>query len=210
MAFSFIQPYIPFLTWVGGLPLCALYLLIGSMSIVGMVSFFVCSFLHHCLFLFVSILHLHTVYLLVQFLSSLFTSLLFYLVWWWCALVPELPVRFVTPFVPPVGFDPRFLGWRGQSRLEVWGSFCWIVIVWNSAQKKNEKKEKLCLFGIRWYTWDHQRWFWVWEISFSFKSWMRALYDPSHHGSGRHIGSEVWVSLALGPWIIVYITIPII
>ncbi|RVW92545.1 hypothetical protein CK203_039365 [Vitis vinifera] len=34
-------------------------------------------FLHHCLFLFVSILHLHIVYLLVQFLSSLFTSLLF-------------------------------------------------------------------------------------------------------------------------------------
>ena len=28
---------------------------------------------------------------------------------------------------------------------------------------------------------------------------MRTLYDPLLHGSGRHIGSEVWVSFALGP-----------
>ena len=28
---------------------------------------------------------------------------------------------------------------------------------------------------------------------------MRALYDPFLHGSGRHIGSEVWVSFTLGP-----------
>ena len=56
----------------------------------------------------------------------------------------------------------------------------------------------MCLFGIRWYTWDHQRWFWVWGISFSFKSQVRALNDPSHPGSGWHIGSEVWVSFALG------------
>ena len=34
--------------------------------------------------------------------------------------------------------------------------------------------------------------FWV-EIS-----WVRALNDPSHHGFGWHIGSEVWVSFALG------------
>ena len=54
------------------------------------------------------------------------------------------------------------------------------------------------MFGIRWYTWNHQRWFRVWGISFSFKSWVRALYGPSHHGSGWHIGSEVWVSFALG------------
>ena len=27
---------------------------------------------------------------------------------------------------------------------------------------------------------------------------MRALYNPFLHGSGRHIGSEVWVSFALG------------
>ena len=146
MTFSFIQPCILFLTWVGGLPLCALYLLIGSMSIVGMVSFFVCSFLHHCLFLFVSILHLHTVYLLVQFLSSLFTSLLFSLAWWWCALVPELPVRFVTPFVPPVGFDPRFLGWRGRSRLEVWGFFLLDCDSMEFGQKKKKGKRKKKFF----------------------------------------------------------------
>ena len=112
------------------------------MSIVGMVSFFVCSFLHHCLFLFVSILHLHIIYLLVQFLSSLFTSLLFSLIWWWCALIPELPVRFVTPFVPPIGFDPRFLGWRGRSRLEVWV----LLLDCDSMEfdpKKNIKKIKI-------------------------------------------------------------------
>ena len=28
---------------------------------------------------------------------------------------------------------------------------------------------------------------------------MRALYDPFLHGSGRHFGSEVWVSFELGP-----------
>ena len=27
---------------------------------------------------------------------------------------------------------------------------------------------------------------------------MRALYDPFLHGSGRHFGSEVWVSFELG------------
>ena len=61
MAYSFIHPCILFLTWVGGLSLCAFYLLIGSVSIMSIVSFFVCSFSHHCLFLFFSILHLHTI-----------------------------------------------------------------------------------------------------------------------------------------------------
>ena len=97
---SFSLAYL-FFTRVGGLPLCALYLLIGSMSIVGMVLFFVCSFLHHCLFLFVSILHLHTV----------FISLLFSLLWWWRALISRLQVRLVTSFVPPLGFDPGVLVW---------------------------------------------------------------------------------------------------
>ena len=28
---------------------------------------------------------------------------------------------------------------------------------------------------------------------------MRALYDPFLHGYGRHVGSEDWVSITLGP-----------
>ena len=58
MAFSFIQPCILFLTWVGGLLLCAFHLLFGYASIMSIMTFFVCSFSHHCLFLFFSILHL--------------------------------------------------------------------------------------------------------------------------------------------------------
>ena len=33
---------------------------------------------------------------------------------------------------------------------------------------------------------------------FFFRESVRALYHPFFHGSGRHIGSEVWVSFALG------------
>ena len=38
-----------------------------------------------------------------------------------------------------------------------------------------------------------------WGAYFSSERRVRALYDPFLHGFGRHIGSEVWVSFALGP-----------
>ena len=101
-----------FLTWVGGLFLCALHLLSRSMSIVSLLChcLFV-SFLGHSWFILSYIVHHHFVCLWVLFLSFRFFSLPSSLVWWWRALVLKLQVILVTPFVPPLGFDLGVLVW---------------------------------------------------------------------------------------------------
>ena len=63
-------------------------------------SLFMCSFFGHSWFLLSSI-----VCLWVLLLSSRLYSFLFSLMWWWHALVPELQVRPITPFIPLVDFD---------------------------------------------------------------------------------------------------------
>ena len=89
-------------------------------------------------------------------------------------------------------------------------------------RKNNEKKKKksyaysiftLLVFGIsmvcqRYYGLIIRGHFGFERFLFSFENRVRALYDPSHHRSGRHIRSEVWVSLA--SLIILYITIPVL
>ena len=73
------------------------------------------------------------------------------------------------------------------------------MLVWHSASFGcSAQKKKKILFGICCYTWDHQR-------SFGFERFIIPLrVGWEHctillHGSRWHIGSEVWVSLALGP-----------
>ena len=76
------------------------------------------------------------------------------------------------------------------------------MLVWHSASfgcsAQKKKKKKKYLFGICCYTWDHPR-------SFEFERFIIHLrFGWEHctillHGSRWHIGSEVWVSLALGP-----------
>ena len=97
LLWPFLSFSLAYLFWprLGACPcaLCIYWLDLWALGALCYSSFVL--FLHHCLFLFFSVLHLHTV----------FISLMFSLVWWWRALVSRLQVRLVTSFVPPLGFD---------------------------------------------------------------------------------------------------------
>ena len=61
-----------------------------------------------------SIWHRHPVCLWVLFLSCCLVLLLFSLVWWLCTLILVFQIKYVTPFIPPLGFDPRVLVWENH------------------------------------------------------------------------------------------------
>ena len=78
------------------------------------VSLFVCSFCSLLMVFLSSIWHRHPVCLWVLFLSCCLVLLLFSLVWWLCTLILVFQIKYVTPFIPPLGFDPRVLVWENH------------------------------------------------------------------------------------------------
>ena len=75
------------------------------------VSLFICSF-YRSFMVFISLIwHRCSFCLWVLFLLCCLVLLLFSLMWWWCTLVPIFQIKYVTPFIPSLGFDPRVLVW---------------------------------------------------------------------------------------------------
>ena len=68
------------------------------------------------------------------------------------------------------------LGW------EVWGSFGWTMLVWHSTSfgcsTQIQKKKKVLVWYLLLYL-GSSKVIRVWEIYYSSKIWVRALYDPS-------------------------------
>ena len=129
----FLSFSLAYLFWpgLGGLPLCALYLLIGSVSIMSIVSFFVFSFSHHCLFLF--FLHFassHRLPLrLVSIISIHFTFISF------CVMMtcshPRVASQVCHTLRSAYRLWSEIIRLRGSFGIGV--SFGWSVLVWHSA-----------------------------------------------------------------------------
>ena len=96
-------------------------------------------------------------------------------------LILELLVRFVTPFVPPIGFDPGFLNegtiwdWRFEVLLVglcKYGIRHALVVL---LKKKKTKKQKTKNFVFVWYSLIYlgsSKVIWVQEIYYSSESWV--------------------------------------